>query len=219
MKTGFFTLFLCLFLINCGQGSGKVPIQKSKNTSIINSKPNFSGPIVLLGDGLSLGKGSSSKESSLEGCLQRLTNETIVNIAEEAEDSRSIFKKLNQLILLKPSAIIISLGLNDALLNLNKNSLFSDEETIQNLREIYRRIRPTGALMVHLGIQPPYPGMERMRKIQDLAQREGVLYIRQIMKGLWNQSAFMYDLFYPNNEGYKILCTRLRADMKKHYNF
>ncbi|MCB9026679.1 MAG: SGNH/GDSL hydrolase family protein [Bdellovibrionaceae bacterium] len=215
-----FFIFICLFLINCGQGGGKLSIKNSgghKNPKIKHSKPNFNGPIVLFGDDFALGTGSTSSEYSLSGCLNNITNKIILSSGKAGQTTHAAIEHAENILNLNPSAIIVSLGIYD-LFESVKTPKLSEAETLRNLKNIYSILLKSKALIVHLGIIPPW-NEHRLTKIKNLAIQNGVLYSDSGMTPFWNNPWYMEDNYHPNNLGYSIICKNLIRSMKPHFIF
>ncbi len=217
-KTLLFITF-SFFLLNCDGSGEKASIQNYQAKPVLNSKPNFPGPIILFGDSIAKGTGASSDDFSLKGCLKNVAKENILVQATEGETTTSALNKTRTISSLNPSAIVVSLGSNDVLRDLDKRGSFSKTKTFNNLRTIYRSLVKTKALVVHLGIAPPFKDAKRLPEIEKIARQEGVLFINKSMNGLWNRDEYLSDPVHPNNLGYSVMCGRLLNKMRNHYKF
>jgi hypothetical protein len=72
------------------------------------------------------------------------------------------------------------------------------------------------AVVVYLGLNPPFTGGERMPQISQLARSKGVIVVDG-MNGFWGNTNLMSDKIHPNNLGYSILCDRVLTALKGYY--
>lgn len=209
-----------LFLTSCGQGGGKVSINSyggKRSPKVINSKPTSNGPILLIGDDYALGTGATSTEFTLIGCLNKITNKITLSSSKTGETTHSALETVENVLNLNPSAVIVSLGVFD-IFESEKSTNIPAAETLKNIDNIYSILLKSKALVIQLGIVPPWKD-RRLTKIKYLAQQKGVLYIDSGMTPLWNNPWYMEDFYHPNNLGYSIICKNLIRSMKPHYNF
>ncbi|MCB0390624.1 MAG: hypothetical protein KDD58_05015 [Bdellovibrionales bacterium] len=223
MTKRMFVIVFCIFLIQCqNDNSGsKATINNTKNPPIANSKPSFSGPIVVFGDSIAMGLGASSEEKSLIGCFReaKKQNNMVINLGNEGETTRTALTRLNELNQYQASAIVISLGGNDVLEDISNTFPFTEKETFENISKLYKELIKSRALVVQIGISPPFMEAKRLPKIKQIAEKHGVLYISESMKNMWNNPRYMSDAVHPNDLGYSLLCSRVIKAMQKHYKF
>lgn len=83
------------------------------------------------------------------------------------------------------------------------------------MTKLFDRLLATGALVVYLGLNPPYAGAERLPAITEIAKSKGVLVVDG-MAGFWN-TQLMGDEFHPTTEGYRQMCQRIVEAVRGHY--
>ena len=93
------------------------------------------------------------------------------------------------------------------------------KETFENISKLYKELIKSRALVVQIGISPPFMEAKRLPKIKQIAEKHGVLYISESMKNMWNNPRYMSDAVHPNDLGYSLLCSRVIKAMQKHYKF
>ena len=181
----------------------------SYNWPLTNSKP-IGETLVAFGDSLTLGYQMKSSET-YPAQLAELIGEDVINVGKNGDTTKSALERLKRDVLDQdPRIVLITLGGNDIIRQL------PIEETIKNLRSIFGQIQDHGALVVYLSISPPLVHKKRLEQIRDLCQDMGVLYVNEIMDGLWGKSDLMYDSIHPNAAGYQIMSERVYRRIE-HY--
>jgi acyl-CoA thioesterase I len=171
--------------------------------SIRNARPG-DGPIVCFGDSLTFGAGAPPEDSYPEVLGHLLGRETL-NRGRNGETAESALERLDADVLQEsPSVVVITLGGNDMLRRL------PIETTVRSLREMFERILAAGAMVVYLPIHPPFASDERMENVRQLSRELGVVYLDEVMDGMWKDRALMSDQIHPNAAGYRIIAERLR---------
>lgn len=212
-------ILLAIPLIGCGSGKDS---GSSTNPVIKNSKAYNPGFINLYGDSIARGLGASSPQKSLEGCLSRAANEFVINSAVQGATSADGVAALPKTINEKSALVVISLGGNDIFVDYADGSL-PEEKTLKNMRAIFKAFTQSKSLVLYLGLNPPpYPGVQidtsRLKKINQIAREEGVIYIEDTLKGLWGNPDFMSDEVHPNDKGYAVVCERVLKALQPHFN-
>lgn len=173
---------------------------------VLNPQPEF-GPVVIFGDSLAKGYGSRTDDARLEACITRSFPgyEGVTYAALGATTSDAV-KWVDGLLQLKPKAVIVSLGGNDVMQF--GSSRVPAQTTFDNLRTIYKALVSQGIMVTHLGLNPPVLS-KRLPEIRGVAESEGVLFVPDIMEGLWGDPRYMSNMIHPNDAGYKIVCQRV----------
>lgn len=165
--------------------------------------PPGAGPIVCFGDSLTRGHGAEPEES-YPAVLARLLGRDVLNRGRDGETSESALERLDDVLSLSPSIVIITIGGNDVLRRL------PNADTVGSLRKIFERTLAVHAMVVFLAIHPPFISDERMNKVKDLCRELGVLYVDSVMDGMWRNRKVMSDDIHPNAAGYRIMAERVR---------
>ena len=68
---------------------------------------------------------------------------------------------------------------------------------------------------------PSFPPLRshssRLPLIKSIAQDEGVLFVENTFEGLWQNTDLMADMVHPNDDGYAIVCDRLKEAVAPHF--
>lgn len=213
-------VILTIFMSACSSDSGSENNEDNNpDYPIKNTKAYNAGPIALFGDSIASGAGASTPAKSLEGCMASISN-SVINTAADGATSSDSLSVLTFALNAKPSIVVVSLGGNDAIVDAVTGE-FPEEETLRNMRKIFKSFTEVGSLVVHLGLSPPrnpkfYVDTVRLQKIRTVAVEEGVIFLENSFKGFWGNSEFMSDDVHPNDKGYGILCDRVKAALSAH---
>lgn len=164
--------------------------------------------IVVMGDSLASGFGSTDKKFTPAECLHRAFNRDTVDLSKPGSKTDQILEKIDEVVSRKPSLVFVSSGGNDAMADIVFPGSYSSEQTLHEMAQMFDRLLSTGAKVVYLGLRPPYPGSERLPEISALAQTKGVMVVDG-MDGFWGHTELMHDLIHPNDKGYEIMCQRI----------
>lgn len=213
---GLGSIFVSIFCVGCsGSSSSGGPAPK---VEIKNPKPrNGKSVVAVAGDSLAVGTGAQNPASTIEECLRReMQLSSVFTVAQDGMTTRQTSDLFSALAGVKPRVVVLSLGGNDVLLAA-AGQAFPEEETLENLRKFYRQLTDKGVLVIQLGLNPPLPEAARLPKIAAVAAAEGVVYVPDILQGLWKDSRYMTDPIHPNDAGYAKVCERIVAAMKPLY--
>lgn len=136
-------------------------------------------------------------------------------MAAEGATTRDGVVRIDNLLKMAPRIVVISLGGNDVLQNAAGHT-FPKEDTFNNLREVYRALVSKGVFVVQMGLNPPIAGAERLAAIKEVAESEGVLFVPDVLAGMWQNPEYMSDQIHPNDKGYVKACNRLAAAMQPY---
>lgn len=197
-----------------GNGNGNTPDYPVKNTKAYNG-----GPAALFGDSIARGEGASSDLKSLVGCMTTISS-SVINLAKDGATTKDSMPILQFALDDKPSIVLVSLGGNDAIVDAFTGEL-PEQETLDNIRKIFKSFTDAGSLVIHLGLNPPenptFPvDTSRLQKIKSIAVEEGVIFLDNSMEGMWGNSEYMSDEVHPNDKGYSLLCDRVKGALAPH---
>lgn len=176
----------------------------------VRNAPARSGVVVAFGDSLTAGFGAAPQES-YPAELERLLGREIVNRGRNGDTAADALARLeSDVLVLDPSLVLVTLGGNDVMRRVPV------EETVSSLREIFTRLTARGAMVVYLGIDPPFVGPARTDAIRELCRELGVLHVDRVMAGLWGDPARMADRIHPNAAGYRVMAERVHEALAGH---
>jgi lysophospholipase L1-like esterase len=181
--------------------------------TLTNNNPGV-GPISIIGDSLAAGYGADQEDAKPAGCFRGNFQGEVSDFSVPGRTSTDILNDLEKPLQKAPHMIFVSAGGNDAIQNYYTGN-FPNEKSYDQMTQLFDRLVATGALVVYLGLNPPYEGAERLPGITAIAQAKGILVVDG-MNGFWGTQK-MSDEFHPTTEGYREMCQRIVDSVRGHY--
>lgn len=194
--------------VTFASGSAAAPVVKNPNPG--------SGLVAVYGDSLAVGHGSTDPANTIENCIAKNFSVPTTLVARNGATTDEGVARLDELLKKKPRVVVISLGGNDVLSVIWRKD-FPESRTFDNIRKIYRRLTKEGVMVVQLGLDPQIPEASRLPAIQPIAEAEGVLYVHDILEGMWGDDTLLPDGIHPNDVGYQKVCERVTESLKPYY--
>jgi lysophospholipase L1-like esterase len=177
-------------------------------SAIANHDDYLGAEVLIIGDSLAVGYGSTQALNTPLECLSRLKPYSVEFLAKNGATTEKILAQFKSRQTANPALIFISTAGNDTMIDINKPGAYPEAKTLQEAKELFKLASRTGAQVIYLGLKPPAEKTERLVKVTTLAKRSGAI-VFDGMKNLWGNQKFMSDRIHPNDEGYKIVCSRL----------
>jgi lysophospholipase L1-like esterase len=187
----------------------------ANNPPIRNAKPGV-GSLAVLGDSLAAGYGATNAAVKPAACIAHGLDTTVQDFSVAGLTSSQILAKADQVQASTPKVIFLSSGGNDAIQDDSQPGSYPASKTLSEMNSLFERLLNTGAVVVYLGLNPPFEGGKRMPQISQLARSKGVIVVDG-MNGFWDNSNLMSDKLHPNDLGYSILCDRVLTALKGYY--
>lgn len=194
-----------LFYVSTSLSGAAVPV--------VNPHPGM-GLIAVAGDSLAFGYGAQDWSFTPESCLGDHFQAPTKNYSIVAATSSSLEKRLPRILQDKPKLVFISSGGNDVITN--HFGSYPVQKSLDEMRRVFDALIAEGALVVYLGLNPPYAGAERLPMISIIAAAKGVIVVDG-MNGFWGTTQWLTDGIHPNDAGYQLLCTRLLQAVSPYY--
>lgn len=188
-----------LFLSACDRGG---------NFTGVRNLQSRGEPIVCFGDSLTEGVGAGTGED-YPSILARQLRLPIINAGRRGDTSADGLARLERDILARnPRLVVILFGGNDFLRQLPLS------ETGKNLEEIVRRTQERGAMVVLVGLRLGLFTDEYGPLYEEIAKKNGALYIPEILKGILSDPRLKSDSIHPNGAGYRLVAERILEQLK-----
>jgi len=159
--------------------------------------------IVCFGDSITFGYGARPGEDYPKA-LGKIMNIPVINAGIDGDTTPEALKRVKEDVLdRKPLLVIIEFGGNDFLRK------FPLEGTVNNIREMVRRIQGQGAMVAIVDISAGMFFSEYRREFRKLAREKGVIFIPQILNGIITNPNMKSDFLHPNANGYKVIAQRI----------
>jgi len=172
-------------------------------TPEILNYPNDRAEIIVFGDSLAAGVGSTDGEGFVDD-LSFTLNRKITTLGVSGNTTRDGLMRINDVLDRNAQIVIISLGGNDFLRRVPK------EEVERNFNKIISKIQNDGSMVMILGT----PGYGNL--YEELAESHGAAYVPNILKGLIGRDAYMSDTVHPNDVGYNRIAEKIEPKLKKY---
>lgn len=167
------------------------------------------GPVVVLGDSLAAGVGSTGGRRGYVALLQERLGVEVVNRGVSGNTTSDGLARLDADVLsLKPSLVIVELGGNDFLRQVEAATVFA------NLETIVRRCQDAGAAVLVLGTRSGLLTDRNEAGFRDLSRRTEAAYVPNILEGVFGQPALMHDSIHPNDAGYEKVADRIEPSLR-----
>ncbi len=179
-----------------------------QNPSLKNYPPR-NNTIVAFGDSLIEGYGST-EGNDFVSLLSTKLKRPIKNLGISGNTSRDGIDRVNQVVFSSPGTVILLFGGNDYLLSISK------EETFNNLRQIINKLQSNGAFVVLVGVQGGIFNDGFKEYFEKLAKETGVLYVPNVLLGLFGDPDYMFDVVHPNDAGYEKIADKVYGYIKSY---
>lgn len=166
--------------------------------------------VVILGDELLMGKGLNPAEDGFVQLLEKYVKSSskLVNLSREGEKAESLVGRVNEVLSYKPNIVVLSVGVNDALAQIEPDVVFG------NLESVLNALYGARVNVLLLGIKAP-PSLSddyelRFNRIySDLAMRYQTYFLPNLMDDIYdNQKLSQLGGVLPNADGVKLMYER-----------
>lgn len=170
--------------------------------------------IVCFGDSITYGQGAGEGEDYPSG-LRRLSGVRVVNAGMPGDTTNEALLRIDSDVLPKdPYLVIVEFGANDFFRQ------YPEEETIENMREIIRKIQEYGAMVAVMDVSGHWSGVGLYDiyhgELKKLSAEEGCIFIGRTLAGIASNPAFKSDSFHPNSEGYEMVADKVYKSIKPY---
>lgn len=168
------------------------------------------GSVVVFGDSLTYGTGAP-KGKRYPDHLSKLIREDVIVEGFPGITAVKARDKLEKVLAHDPKLVLITLGGNDLLRKV------SSQKTLEALTYIFDALISKNIRVVFLGLSPPL-GKRLFGKIEDICDEKKILYVPDILDGLWGKREFMADSIHPNEKGQKKVAERVFQEVKPYFS-
>lgn len=166
-------------------------------------KPMVQKKIVAFGDSLVYGTGSTDGNDFVSQ-LSVMIGMPIINLGVPGNTTAQGLRRIDEVLEEKPDVVILLLGGNDALQNVNQRITFENLGTIINI------LKTNGIEVLLLGVHgkaifsDPYS-----EPFRNLAKDKNVGYVPDVLAGLLGNKSLMSDGVHPNDIGYEKIANKV----------
>jgi acyl-CoA thioesterase I len=172
-----------------------------------NLPPSATGPWVAFGDSLTEGFGASPGHDYPSVLSQKLGMK-IVNLGRSGDSTEDGLQRLEDVARLNPRVVLLCLGGNDGLQGRSR------ERMIINLSAMLDRLQAGGSFVVLIGVRSASLRDKNEKYFRKLAREKQVMYVPNILQGIFPKPIYMADALHPNDEGYRLIAERLEQHLR-----
>ena len=165
------------------------------------------GPVVAFGDSLVHGTGSSG--GGFVRLLEQRLGLPIENLGQPGDTTADGLARIDEVLALQPSVVILLLGGNDVLRRVDP------ETTFANLSRIIERLQADGAAVLLVGIRGSLLRDPFAARFEELAERHGTAYVHDVLDDTLGVSGYMADQVHPNDRGYAVIADRIQPVLEE----
>lgn len=188
-------LLILAFTFGCGK------------PAVVTNAPPRNASIACFGDSLVEGVGASSAKTTYPAQLGSMLGLPVVNLGQRGDTTADSVRRLAEFANSDYGIIIVTLGGNDILQRVHWDT------TVENLRKIFAGLQETGAVVVFTGVTGPL-NMTRDKHYGKLCEASGVLYVSEILNGVFGNSELMSDGIHPNDAGYERVAVKVAEALR-----
>lgn len=175
----------------------------------IKNVGNARQTIVVFGDSLSYGKGTS-REKSYPALLEKSLGRTVINLGQNGETAVHALSRIQQALNEEPYMVLIEFGGNDFMRSV------PFEQTVQAMNDMVGAVQAAGAVAVVVDTGGS-PLMGRYSKAyKKIAQEKGAVFVPGILDGIFGKKELMSDQIHPNAAGYAIIAEKVEQAIKPY---
>ena len=164
---------------------------------------------VAFGDSITFGTGASTQES-YPAVLEKLIGRRVVNAGVPGEVTANGLSRLPEILEReKPALLIICHGGNDLLRRL------SEQQTVDNLREMIRLAKQKGVPVVMIAVPSPGIFVSPAPFYREIAKELNIHLEEETLYSVLADGSLKSDYIHPNSAGYRLLAESLAALLKK----
>jgi lysophospholipase L1-like esterase len=165
-------------------------------------KAERDGPIVAFGDSLVYGTGSSG--GGFVSLLEVRIGRPIENLGVPGDTTADGLARLDDVLELRPSVVILLLGGNDFLRQVPR------EQTFANLATLIERLQADGATVLLAGVRGGLIRDNFAAGFEELAEAHGTAFVHDVLDDTLGVEAYMADQVHPNDRGYTVIADRIQ---------
>lgn len=179
----------------------------SKSNDFRNYPPKATGPWIAFGDSLTSGYGASQGKDYPTLLGQKL-GVAIENHGVPGQTTGQALGRVDSAARQAPRVVLLCLGGNDGLQSIPRETMF------KNLSDLINSFHAEGSFVVLIGVRSATLRDKNEDGFEELAERKRVLYISNILDGVFTDPRYMSDQIHPNDAGYDKIAERLAKQLR-----
>ncbi len=165
--------------------------------------------IVAFGDSLIRGEGATTP-GGFVSMLSKQTGVRITNLGESGNTTSAGLLRIDDVLQLQPSIVLVLLGGNDALRKVPQ------DQTEKNLDTIITRLEKEHVHVILLGVPGAYPFADPYADMfTNLSTSHNISFVPNVLSGIIGHPSLMSDVVHPNEAGYQMIADRVYPILTK----
>jgi acyl-CoA thioesterase-1 len=178
------------------------------NSPTITNHPSSGSSIILFGDSLAFGTGST-EGNDIASKLSREIGMPVINLGVPGNTTQDALLRLDDVIDKDPKVVLVILGGNDFLRNV------PIDQTFKNLETIVQKIHASGSVVILLGVRGGILNDPYKDRFEELSKKYRTGFVPNILLGLLGRQEYMYDSIHPNDKGYAVIVDKIYPVLKR----
>lgn len=165
--------------------------------------------IICFGNSLTSGVGAQAGDD-YPSLLAKQIDFPVINAGRAGDTTKDALTRIDRDVLNRdPKLVIVEFGGNDFLHSI------PTEQTLNNLDLIVGKIQNAGAIVVLVEVKAGLIGDKYLAGFKKIAKQRGAVLIPDILKDISDNPDLKSDHIHPNEEGYKIMTSRILKTVKQ----
>lgn len=181
---------------------------------LLKDSPSFEkvdvskGSIVAFGDSLVYGIGAQEGEGFVAQLSTKI-EKPIINMGVPGNTTAEGLARLNTVLALNPSLVLVLLGGNDYLRRVPA------EQTFANIDAIITELTKREIGVVLLGVQGGVLSDPFEKEFERLSKKHDIPYVPNVLDGIIMKKELMNDMVHPNTAGYTKIADKVYSVLAK----
>ena len=159
--------------------------------------------VVAFGDSLVEGLGAAQLNGFVSIIESRL-GITILNQGHRGDETADLLKRINtDVFAYHPKIVILVIGGNDAI------HLVPESEFLTNTESLFKQLSDHGVITIFGEVTDNVLYANRNKQLKALADKYGVIYVPQLMQGIFWTITNKFDPLHPDDAGYEKMADRI----------
>lgn len=164
--------------------------------------------IVAVGDSLVEGLGSQGV-TGFVGLLEQRIGIPIYNAGIRRDQTRDVLARLeNDVLVHNPEIVILVVGGNDML------RAVPHDQVLENLELIFKKLQEKNITVLFGEVTDDRLFGNYNQQVRQLAQQYNVMYIPNVMDGIFWTFRYKFDALHPDDRGYQVIADRIEPYLR-----
>jgi lysophospholipase L1-like esterase len=159
--------------------------------------------VIAFGDSLVEGLGAAQLNGFVSIIESRL-GITILNQGHRGDETADLLERIDaDVFAYRPKVVILVIGGNDAV------HLVPESEFLANTESLFKQLSEQGIITIFGEVTDNILYANRNKQLRALAEKYGIVYVPQLMQGIFWTITNKFDLLHPDDAGYIKMADRI----------